>query len=135
MGRLQGRGDRKGMGGTDRGGRIAPTYAIAHEGIGPGGTHTRPRCLQPGGTVPGSKVPQVTYMLVIDVEQLRGTLLGLHGQDGGFLALGILRDFDQEREHLQVLRPLPDPTGIRKAVFGSLRLEASGRKSGAALLR
>lgn len=67
-------------------------------------------------------------MLVIDVEQLRGTLLGLHDQDGGLLALAILQDFDPEREQLQIFTPLQDPTLVRGVAFGSLRLEANGRQ-------
>ncbi|MBI2457939.1 MAG: hypothetical protein HYV46_17585 [candidate division NC10 bacterium] len=73
---------------------------------------------------------QVSDVLVIDVEELRGTLLGLHDGDGGFLALGILQDFDPEGGTLRVLSPLQDPSRIRGVAFGSLRLEASGKELG-----
>jgi polynucleotide 5'-hydroxyl-kinase GRC3/NOL9 len=75
---------------------------------------------------------QVTDVLVIDVEQLRGTLLGLHDQAGASLGLGILQDFDPERERLQALTPLQDPTQVRGVAFGSLRLEPSGKELGTA---
>ncbi len=75
---------------------------------------------------------QVSDLLVIDVEQLRGTLLGLHGGDGAFLALGILQDFDPEGETLRVLSPLQDPSRIGSVAFGSIRLEASGKEFGEA---
>jgi polynucleotide 5'-kinase involved in rRNA processing len=75
---------------------------------------------------------QVTDVLVIDVEQLQGTLLGLHDQAGVFLALGILQDFDPERERLQALTPLQDPTQVRGVAFGSIRLEPGGRELGEA---
>jgi polynucleotide 5'-hydroxyl-kinase GRC3/NOL9 len=78
---------------------------------------------------------QVTDVLVIDVEQLRGTLLGLHDQEGTFLALGILQDFDPEAERLQALAPLQDPSRVRTVAFGSLRLEASGKELGEAAWR
>jgi polynucleotide 5'-hydroxyl-kinase GRC3/NOL9 len=77
----------------------------------------------------------VTDVLVIDVERLRGTLLGLHDQAGAFLALGILQEFDPERERLQVLSPLQDPTQARGVAFGSLRLESSGKELGEAAWR
>ena len=73
---------------------------------------------------------QVEDVLVIDVEQLRGTLLGLHDQDGAFLALGILQDFDPERERLQTLTPLQHPTHVSDVSFGSLRLESNGKELG-----
>jgi polynucleotide 5'-hydroxyl-kinase GRC3/NOL9 len=73
---------------------------------------------------------QVSDVLVIDVEEVRGTLLGLHDRDAVFLALGILQDFDPERETLRVLSPLQDPSRIRGVAFGSLRLEASGKELG-----
>lgn len=69
-------------------------------------------------------------VLVIDVEQMRGTLLGLQDPDGAFLALGILEEFDPEQERLQVLSPLQDPTLVRSVAFGFLRLEASGEELG-----
>lgn len=72
----------------------------------------------------------VTDVLVIDVEQLPGTLLGLHDPEGTFLALGILEDFDPEQGRLQVLTPLPHPAGIRGVAFGSLRLDPCGRELG-----
>ncbi len=72
----------------------------------------------------------VSDVLVVDVEQLRGTLLGLHDRDGAFLALGILQDFNPESERLQVLSPLQDPGRVRTVAFGSLRLEASGKELG-----
>ena len=75
---------------------------------------------------------QMEDVLVIDVEQLRGTLLGLHDRDGSFLALGILQDFDPERERLQVLAPLQDATRVRGVAVGSLRLEPSGKELGEA---
>ena len=73
---------------------------------------------------------QVSDVLVIDVEQLRGTLLGLHDRAGEFLALGILQDFDPEQERLRILTPLPDPARIAAVAFGSLRLEPSGKQLG-----
>jgi len=73
---------------------------------------------------------QVTDVLVIDVEQMRGTLLGLHDRDGACLALGILQDFDPERETLRVLSPLQDPARVKGVAFGSIRLDASGRDLG-----
>lgn len=76
------------------------------------------------------KVLQVSDVLVIDVAELRGTLLGLHDQEGGLLALGVLQDFDPEREHLQVLSPLRDTTRAKGIAFGSLRLESSGKEMG-----
>jgi polynucleotide 5'-kinase involved in rRNA processing len=78
---------------------------------------------------------QVSDLLVIDVEQLRGTLLGLHDGDGGFLALGILQDFDPEGETLRVLSPLQDSSRIRSVAFGSIRVEANGRELGEAAWR
>lgn len=75
---------------------------------------------------------QAADVLVIDVEQLRATLLGLHDQHGACLALGILQDFDPERERLQALTPLQDSTQIRGVAFGSLRLESSGKELGTA---
>jgi polynucleotide 5'-hydroxyl-kinase GRC3/NOL9 len=75
---------------------------------------------------------QAVDVLVIDVEQLRATLLGLHDQHGACLALGILQDFDPERERLQALTPLQDPTQVRGVAFGSLRLESSGKELGTA---
>jgi polynucleotide 5'-hydroxyl-kinase GRC3/NOL9 len=72
----------------------------------------------------------VSDALIMDVEQLRGTLLGLHDRDGAFLALGILLDFDPERGRVQVLSPLRDPGRIRSVAFGSLRLDPSGRELG-----
>jgi polynucleotide 5'-hydroxyl-kinase GRC3/NOL9 len=74
----------------------------------------------------------VSDVLVLDVEQLRGTLLGLHDQEAAFLALGILQDFDPERETLRVLTPLQDPVRSRGVAFGSIRLEASGKELGEA---
>jgi polynucleotide 5'-hydroxyl-kinase GRC3/NOL9 len=71
---------------------------------------------------------QVSDVLVIDVEQLRGTLLGLHDPDGEFLALAILLDFDLEQEKLRVLSPVPDPARARSVAFGSLRLDPSGKE-------
>ncbi|OGB97255.1 MAG: hypothetical protein A3G35_09505 [candidate division NC10 bacterium RIFCSPLOWO2_12_FULL_66_18] len=73
---------------------------------------------------------QVSDVLVIDVEELRGALLGLHDGDGVFLALGILQDFDPEQETLRVLSPLQDPSRIGSVAFGSLRLEPSGKELG-----
>ena len=78
---------------------------------------------------------EVSDVLVIDVEQLRGTLLGLHDQEGAFLTLGILEDFAPERETLRVLAPLPDCFRVRGIAFGSLRLEPSGREVGEAAWR
>lgn len=75
---------------------------------------------------------QVSEVLVIDVEQMRGTLLGLHDGDGVFLALGLLQDFDPEQERLRVLSPLQDPSPVRGVAFGSLRLDAGGKELGAA---
>jgi polynucleotide 5'-kinase involved in rRNA processing len=72
----------------------------------------------------------VTDVLVIDVEQLRGTLLGLHDQDGVFLALGILEDFDPEHERLRVLAALLDPIRVQGVAFGFIRLEPGGRELG-----
>jgi|SRR3990172_2338075 len=73
---------------------------------------------------------QVSDVLVIDVEQLRGTLLGLLDRDGEFLGLGILQDFDPEHERLRVMTSLPDPARIATVTFGSLRLDASGKELG-----
>lgn len=78
---------------------------------------------------------QVTDVLVIDVDQLRGTLLGLHDREGAFLALGILQDFDPEEERLRILSPLQDATRVKSVAFGSLRLDASGRELGEAAWR
>jgi polynucleotide 5'-hydroxyl-kinase GRC3/NOL9 len=75
---------------------------------------------------------QVSDVLVIDVEELRGTLLGLHDRDGTFLALGILQDFDLEEERIRVLTPLKDAGRISLVAFGSIRLEASGKELGEA---
>jgi len=69
-------------------------------------------------------------VLVIDVEQLRGTLLGLHDGNGAFLALGILQDFDPEQERLRILSPLKDATRVKSVAFSSLRLDASGKQLG-----
>ena len=77
----------------------------------------------------------VSDVLVIDVEQLRGTLLGLHDHDGAFLALGILQDFDPESGRLQILSPFQDPGRVRMIAFGSLRLETSGKELGEAAWR
>lgn len=73
-------------------------------------------------------VLQVSDVLVIDVAELRGTLLGLHDQEAGLLALGILQDCDPARERLLVLSPLQDPCRVRTLAFGCLRLEASGKE-------
>ncbi len=73
---------------------------------------------------------QVSDVHVIDVEQLRGTLLGLHDHDGDFLGLGILQDFDPEGGRLQVLSPFQDSGRIRMVAFGSLRLEVNGKELG-----
>ena len=73
---------------------------------------------------------QAADVLVIDVEQLRATLLGLHDQHGACLALGILQNFDPERERLRALTPLQDPAQVRGVAFGSLRLDASGKELG-----
>ena len=78
---------------------------------------------------------QASDVLVIDVEQMRGTLLGLHDGDGACLALGILQDFDPEKENFQVLSPLLDLTLVRGVAFGSLRLDASGKELGEASWR
>jgi len=75
---------------------------------------------------------QVSDVLVIDVEQLHGTLLGLHSRDGEFLALGILQDFDPEQERIRVLTPIQDPACVARVAFGSLRLEAGGKELGEA---
>lgn len=75
---------------------------------------------------------QVLDVGVIDVEDLRGTLLGLHDRDGAFLALGILQDFDPEQEGIRVLTPLRDEERIALVAFGSIRLEANGKESGEA---
>jgi len=75
---------------------------------------------------------QVSDVLVIDVEELRGTLLGLHDRDGEILALGILQDFDPEQERIRVLTPIQDPARVARVAFGSLRLEASGKELGEA---
>ncbi len=72
----------------------------------------------------------VSDVLVVDVEQLRGTLLGLHDPDGAFLALAILQEFTPEQERLRVLTPLQDPGRVRTVAFGSLRLDASGKELG-----
>jgi polynucleotide 5'-hydroxyl-kinase GRC3/NOL9 len=77
----------------------------------------------------------VTDVLVVDVEQLRGTLLGLHDQHGACLALGLLQDFDPEQERLRVLTPLRDPIRVRGVAFGSIRLEPSGKELGGACWR
>jgi len=71
---------------------------------------------------------EVSDVLVIDVEQFRGTLMGLHDRDDEFLALGILQDFDPEHERLRVMAPLPDPARIATMTFGSLRLGVSGKE-------
>jgi polynucleotide 5'-kinase involved in rRNA processing len=73
---------------------------------------------------------QVADVVVIDVEQLRGTLLGLHDRDGEFVALGILQDFDPEHGRLGVMASLSDPGGIATVAFGSLRLDGSGKELG-----
>jgi polynucleotide 5'-hydroxyl-kinase GRC3/NOL9 len=73
---------------------------------------------------------QVSDVLVIDVEQLRGTVLGLHDRDGELLALGVLQDFDPEQGRMRVLTPLLDPGRVSTVAFGSLRLEAGGRELG-----
>lgn len=78
---------------------------------------------------------QASDVLVIDVEQLRGTLLGLHDQDGALLALGILEEFDPQAERLSVFTPLPDSCRVRNIAFGSIRLDASGRELGEAAWR
>ncbi|MBI4737861.1 MAG: hypothetical protein HY766_17680 [candidate division NC10 bacterium] len=75
---------------------------------------------------------QVSDVLLIDVEQLRGTLLGLHDGEGAFLALGILHNFDPEQETLRALTPLQDPARVRSVAFGSIRLDPSGRELGEA---
>jgi polynucleotide 5'-kinase involved in rRNA processing len=74
----------------------------------------------------------VEDVLVIDVEQLPGSLLGLHDQDGAFLALGILQAFDPEKETLRVLAPPLDPIRVRGVAFGSIRLEPGGSELGEA---
>ncbi len=74
---------------------------------------------------------QVSDVLVIDVEQFRGTLMGLHDRDDEFLALGILQDFDPEQERLRVLTPLQDPAHTSTVAFGSLRLDPTGKELGA----
>ncbi len=71
---------------------------------------------------------QVSDVLVIDIEQLRGTVLGLHDRDGGFVALGILQDFDPEHERLRVMTSISDPARIASVTFGSLRLEPTGKE-------
>jgi len=73
---------------------------------------------------------QVEDVLVIDVEQLRGTLLGLHDQDDVFLALGILQDFDPGQERLRVLTPLLERIRVRGVAFGSIRVQPNGRELG-----
>ena len=78
---------------------------------------------------------QVADVLVIDVEQLQGTLLGLHDRDGALLALGILEELDPEGERLRVLTPLDEPHGVGHVAFGSIRLDASGRELGDAAWR
>jgi polynucleotide 5'-hydroxyl-kinase GRC3/NOL9 len=77
----------------------------------------------------------VSDVVVIDVEQLRATLLGLHDRDGTLLALGILQDFDPEGGRLQVLSPLQDPGRVRTVAFGSIRLDVSGKELGEAAWR
>jgi polynucleotide 5'-hydroxyl-kinase GRC3/NOL9 len=76
-------------------------------------------------------VLQAMNARVIDVEQIRGTVLGLHEQKGTFLALGILQDFDPGRGQLEILTPLQAPRRIRGVAFGSFRLEATGQQLGA----
>jgi len=78
---------------------------------------------------------QVADVLVIDVEQLQGTLLGLYDRDGALLALGILEELDPEGERLRVLTPLDEPHGVGHVAFGSIRLDASGRELGDAAWR
>jgi polynucleotide 5'-hydroxyl-kinase GRC3/NOL9 len=73
---------------------------------------------------------QVPDVLVIDVEQVRGTLVGLLDRNGALLALGILQDLDPEKETLRILTPLEDPSPIRLVAFGSLRLDATGQELG-----
>jgi polynucleotide 5'-kinase involved in rRNA processing len=75
---------------------------------------------------------QVSDVSVIDVEELHGTLLGLHDRDGELLALGLLQVFDPEQERLRILTPLADPARIAVVAFGSLRLEVSGKELGEA---
>ncbi|HSD50128.1 MAG TPA: hypothetical protein VLG48_01880, partial [Candidatus Methylomirabilis sp.] len=75
---------------------------------------------------------QVSDVLIIDVEQLRGTLLGLHDWDSELVALGILQDFDPEHGTLRILTPFPDPVRIARVAFGSLRLEPTGKELGEA---
>ncbi len=77
----------------------------------------------------------VSDVVIVDVEQLRGTLLGLHDRDGALLALGILLDFDPAQERLQVRSPLEGSGRIRHVAFGSIRLEASGKELGEAAWR
>ena len=77
----------------------------------------------------------VSDVRVMDVEQLRGTLLGLHDQAGAFLALGVLQELDPDRARLRVLSPLPGPTRVGGVAFGSLRLAQGGRECGEASWR
>jgi polynucleotide 5'-hydroxyl-kinase GRC3/NOL9 len=78
---------------------------------------------------------QVAEVLIVDVEQLPGTLVGLHDRDNVFLALGILRRFDPEREGIQVFTPYKEPGRIWGVAFGALCLGAGGKELGEARWR
>jgi polynucleotide 5'-hydroxyl-kinase GRC3/NOL9 len=67
---------------------------------------------------------------VIDVEAVRGLLVGLSDAENELLALGLLQRFDPGRGTLDVLAPPVRPERVHIVHFGALRLRPSGEEIG-----
>lgn len=64
----------------------------------------------------------------IEIDSIRGLLVGLADEENDLLALGLLQEFDPARARLVCLTPLEDRGAVRIVHFGTFRLLPSGEE-------
>ena len=72
----------------------------------------------------------VSVLRIIEIDAIRGLLLGLADEENELLALGLLQDLDPTTGRLVCLTPFGNRGDVRIVHFGSLRLEPSGQELG-----
>lgn len=70
----------------------------------------------------------------IEINSIRGLLLGLADEQNDLVGLGLLQDLDPATKRLVCLTPLGDRRAVRIVHFGSLRLLPSGEELGQATI-
>ncbi len=68
----------------------------------------------------------------VEASSLNGLLVGLVGERGETLALGVLEKIDYRRRRLALYAPLSDPSVVRGVRLGSIHLARDGSQLGAA---